>query len=517
MKRAWPVLLLVLAGVLRAALCFVAPDAIHPVDPAELDLLALARLLAAGDVGGVVDFLGRGAVVVHGGSLAVAATTALAGLLVGLDYSALKLSALCWSLAGTGCWVALGWRLGGRRAALLLGLALALPVPWASQWWLTAWGSHPEATLFPALWLLVRGPLSTGLLAGLGVGFAPVLWPTAAALLLARLRGLRAWAVALPMLALGWLPGQLGALAGPLAGVQASLREDPGYTLGGLLAHAFDGALFIDSVRELLPLPLVATECCGPAAAGDATAALRWLLTAGFGAALLLLLRHREGGRRDGGRRDGGRCPDGRLLAGLVVVHLLALVLLSPTRPLLSHRYLLPWLPGLLLAPCLLATRSRAGAWAWGALALLPSVLALPVYGRLLLRDAPADLRDWRPEQWLAVGLDRVPIAQVPAVNAWLDARGDAATEGLAAAWTRRWAYPVLGEPFPPVEPRAGIAGRLRRLTEQGADPAALAWDAGFGVGLLVDEDAARPFLLDVAPADAAAEGLAAGSRSAGR
>ncbi|MCK6503452.1 hypothetical protein L6R53_08655 [Myxococcota bacterium] len=446
-----------LVATFRALLCLWAPDLLHPVDPAELELAGLAQALHDGTLSSsaLLRQLGAASAVHHGGFLPVSLTTAAASLLFGPTHAALKASAVLWSTAGWLAWTGLALRLGGPRAALLAGVALALPVPWASQWWLTTWGSHPEATLFPAAWLLAwaASPLLLGLLVGLGVAFAPVLAPTGLLLLLLRRRPL-----ALPAAALGWLPLQLGALATPWPWLRASLTEDPSQTVPALLARALAPGPLLQSLAGHLPVPLVASE-----------AAPAWL-SAPLGLLLLLaalpLLRDAR--------------PPARLLVVLPLVHLLSVAALSPFRPELQHRYLLPWLPALLLWPALAATRHRA----WAALALAPSLLALPVYAAVWTRPSPVDLRGYHPQAYLALGLDRVPLPLVPEVEAFLAARGPQATPGFAAAFSRRFGYPVLGEPFPDPSPRPGLSGRLRALSAAGHDPQALAADAGWGVAV---------------------------------
>jgi hypothetical protein len=446
-----------LVATFRSLLCLRAPDLLHPVDPAELELAWLTGALHGGGLSwaDLRRQLGAASAVHHGGFLPVSLTTAAASVLLGPTHAALKASAVLWSTAAWLCWTRLARQLGGPRAALLAGVALALPVPWASQWWLTSWGSHPEATLFPALWLWAwaGSPLRLGLLVGLGVGFAPVLAPTGLLLLLLRRRPL-----ALPAAALGWLPLQLGALATPWPWLRASLTEDPARTAPALLAGALAPGPLLDSLAGHLPVPLVASE-----------AAPAWL---SLPLGLLLLLAGLPLARDPR--------PPVRLLVALPLVHLLAVAALSPFRPELQHRYLLPWLPALLLWPALAAARHRA----WATLALAPSLLALPVYVAALGRPTPVDLRGYHPQAYLALGLDRVPLPLVPQVEAFLAARGPRATPGFAAAFSRRFGYPVLGEPFPDLAPRPGLSGRLRGLQAAGHDPDLLAADAGWGTAI---------------------------------
>lgn len=445
----------------RWLLCVQAPDLIHPVDPAELELLWLAQQELSWE--GLIRRLGAASAVHHGGFLPVSLTAWLATLVLGSSYAALKATAVLWSTAAWAAWTALALRLGGRRAGLLAGLALALPVPWASQWWLTAWGSHPEASLLVAAWLLAFGgrPLVLGLLAGFGVAFAPVLAPTGIVLLVARRRSLAVLGAVL-----GWLPLQLGALSTPWPWLSASLTEDPAQTLPGLIASALSPSALTESVAGHLPVPLVASQV--------APAALSWLLGG------LLLVAGAVLARRD-------RRPVVRLLLALPVLHLATVVSLSPFRPALQHRYLLPWLPAVLLWPALAAASGRLAPWA--VVALVPSLLAAPVYGDLLTRPAPADLFDYHPAAYLGLGLDRVPLALVPDVEVFLAARGQAATEGFSAAWSRRWGYPVLGEPFAELVVRPGLKGRLRGLVAEGAPAEAVAADAGWGVAVLTGWD----------------------------
>lgn len=463
-----PLGLLLLGGIavaaFRALLCLRAPDLLHPVDPAELELAWLAQALHQGSLtpADLLRQLGAASAVHHGGFLPVSLTTAAASLIFGPTHAALKASAVLWSTAGWLAWTTLAWRLGGSRAAALAGLALAVPVPWASQWWLTTWGSHPEATLFPAAWLLAWGasPLLLGLLVGLGVAFAPVLAPTGLLLLLLRRR-----ALSLPGALLGWLPLQLGALSTPWPWLRASLTEDPAHTAPALLLRALAPGPLLDSLAGHLPVPLVASQ-----------GAPAWL---SLPLCLLLLLSALPLARDPR--------PPARLLLALPLLHLLAVAALSPFRPELQHRYLLPWLPALLIWPALAAARHRArapGTLALSVLALAPSILALPVYASVLLRPVPVDLRGYHPAAYLALGLDRVPLPLVPDVEAFLAARAGATTPGFAAAFSRRWGYPVLGEPFPDVAPRAGLSGRLRALSAEGFAPQALAADAGWGVAV---------------------------------
>lgn len=462
---------LLVAGF-RMAVAWQSPDRIHPVDPAELDLMGVAQAWHEGslDWAGLVRRLGAAASVHHGGTLPVSLLVLLLSVPLGPTFLALKLGAVLWSTLGWLLWTALALRLGGSRAGLLAGLVLALPPPWALQWGLTAWGSHTEALVLTAAWLLAlhARPLVLGLLLGLGAGWDPLLWPTAAAVALAALwqRGPHALAGLLPGVALGWLPLQLGALSTPLPWLRASFTEDPAQTMGGLLRAAADPGRFLATLDRQLPLPLLAV----------AGRPVHGALNALLGALLLpagALLLHRGDART-------------RLLVLLPVLHLLVIALLSPFSATLQHRYLLPWLPAALLWPVLLAARGgRHRAWALPA--LVPALASLPVVLPLVLRDAPADLGDYRPTAYLALGLDRVDLEQVPEVERFLAARGASATEGFSAGWTRRWGYPVLGEPFGEVEVRGGLRGRLLVLAEErGAPVEPLARDAGWGLGVLL-------------------------------
>ena len=81
----------------RWMLCLQAPDWIHPVDPAELDLLWLSQQELSWE--GFVRQLGSGGAVHHGGFLPVSLTAWLATLVLGSSYAALKATAVLWSTA----------------------------------------------------------------------------------------------------------------------------------------------------------------------------------------------------------------------------------------------------------------------------------------------------------------------------------------------------------------------------------------------------------------------------------
>ena len=448
----------------------------HPLDPAELKLVELGRALRAGGgwaaarraVGSLQNLH-------HGGflwvSLLVGALEALLGEgLLALRAAAALTGALAWALWAGAAWVLLGPRWGALGA-----LCLALPPPWALQWSLTPWGSHPEAAAFPALWLLLLAgpprPLALGAAAGAGAGFSALLGPTAA---LALALGAGPWRARLLGLGLGLLPfGLPWALERPWA---RGFTEDASATPLGLLGRALDLPLAAASFAELLPPPLVA--------GGVAGAAAPWISGLALLAALL-------GGRAALAAGDPAR----RLLALGPLAHLLCLGLLSPLRPALQHRYLLPWLPALLLLPLI----GAAGGGRARALALAPvlvGLLGLPPALRLLQGRDPAARAAYDPWAFQALGLEQLPLRQAPAVAAFLaDRRAtglppEEVTAGFAEAFAPRKGYPVWGEPRALPGPAPDLRRRLDALAPAGpASRALIGRNAGWGLLIAHDLD----------------------------
>jgi hypothetical protein len=463
-------------GALRLALADGAPDRVHPLDPAELKLAELGRALRAG---GGWAALERGVSSLqnlhHGGflwvSLLVGGLEALLGEgLLALRAAAALTGALAWAL-----WAGAAWALLGPRWGALGALCLALPPPWALQWSLTPWGSHPEAAAFPALWLLLLAgpprPVALGAAAGAGAGFSALLGPTAA---LALALGAGPWRARLLGLGLGLLPFALPwALERPWA---RGLTEEAASTPLRLLGGALDLPLAAASFAALLPPPLVASGVAGPAAPGLSGLALLAALIGGRAA-----LR-------------GGR-PALRLLALAPLLHLAGLALLSPLRPALQHRYLLPWLPALLLLPLL----GAAGGGRARALALAPllvSLLGLPPALQLLQGRDPAARAAYDPWALQALGLEQLPLRQAPAVAAFLaDRRAtglppEEVTAGFAAAFAPRRVYPVWGEPGPAQGPALDLRRRLDALAPAGpASRALIGRNAGWGLLIAHDLD----------------------------
>ncbi len=465
-----------LLGGLRLAAADGAPDRVHPLDPAELKLAELGRALRAG--GGWEEVARQVAGLQnlhHGGFLWVSLLVAALGLLLPDELLALRAAAALTGALAWALWAAAGFALLGPRWGALAAGVLALPPPWALQWSLTPWGSHPEAAAFPALWLLLlRGPprpLALGAAAGSGVGFSALLGPTAA---LALLLGAGPWRARLLGLGLGLLPfGLPWALERPWA---RGLTEDAASTPLGLLRGAVDLPLAAASVAELLPPPLVASGVAGRVAP--------WLSAVAFGAALI--------GARAAHR---GATPALRLLAWGPLLHLAALALLSPHRPALQHRYLLPWLPALLLLP-LVGAAGGGRARGLGLVPVLVSLLGLPPALQLLQGRDPVARAAYDPWSLQALGLEQLPLRQAPAVAVFLADRragagaGGPGVEGFAEAFARRKGYPVWGEPRALPGPAPDLRRRLDALAAAGpASRALIGRNAGWGLLIAHDLD----------------------------
>ena len=451
---------------LRLVLTLADPDLVHPIDPAELGHLRVWPALLEGRL---LWLLGADANVHHGAFFWLGLVVGWVKAVTGSDLLAVRgtaagLAALAW-----GGWVAVAHRAGGRMAAIGLGVCLALPSPWLAQWTATLWGSHSEAGVWTALWVwtLLRGgsPVTLGALLGVGVGWDPLLWPTA---LLTWALSPHRWGVLK-----GWVPAlllfRLPTLAADPAGVlTTSFSEHPHHTPFGLLMAAADPETLGAAFSAHLPLPFTATD--GRWGWGRT---IDWAPTLVVAAAGPVLWWQRRG------------CRAVRLLVLAPWLQLAVMVLLSPTRPQLAHRYWVAWWPALLTVPWLLSGGYRGAALA----PVMASVLALPLWLATAGRLQPGIVWRYPSGAFQEVGLDRVPIQRAPAVVAWLESRGEAPTPGFAAAFSPRWGYPVWGEPFPGQVRAANLAQRLRAVRSSGDTEAV---DRDFGTGLVVvcDRDA---------------------------
>ncbi len=451
---------LVLVFALRMGLSLSDPDLVHPVDPAELAHLKVVPALVNGEL---ANLLAADANVHHGGFFWLGLPVGLVRALTGSDLWAVRgVAAMCAAVAW-GIWVVLARRLGGLWAAMGLGTCLAVPSPWMAQWTATLWGSHAEASIWTGLWglALVSGwrPRALGTVLGLGVAWDPLLWPTLglAVGVSSERRRLVPWAVG------AWMALRLPTLlASPTAFVETSFSEHPQHSLGGLLGAALSPSGLGASLAHHLDLPWVASAVVGDVPAGVGLSVL-WVVAA------VLLAKGQPGDTRVG-----------RWLVASVLVHLLVLVLLSPTRPTLAHRYLVAWWPAVLLVPWALPGRLRGLA----AAPVLASVLALPLY-----RPAFSTMqlqRAYPAAAFQEAGLDRVPVARAESVSRFLALRDDGATEGFAAMFSPRWGYPVWGEPFPEQVRAAGLAQRLEDARATGRT-AQVDRDAGFGLVVVCD------------------------------
>jgi len=453
--------------VARLLVTMADPDLVHPIDPAELGHLKVLPALMDGRLSGLLD---ADANIHHGGFFWLGVPVGVLRMLVGSDLLAVRgmaavLAALTW-----GIWVVVAHRLGGRVAALGLGICLAMPSPWMAQWTATLWGSHAEAGLWTGLWTLalVCGWRASvlGALLGVGVAWDPLLWPTA----------LLAWVVSshrsavLRGLVPAWLILRAPTLfVDPVAVVSTSLSEHAEHTIVGVLGGLTSGPMLWATLATHLPLPW--TSEVGRAFLPvplDGMATVVSLV-----ASVWVVRTWRQEARAAGP----GRAI--RLLAWAPWVHLGVVLLFSPTRPQLAHRYLVAWWPALLLLPWLLSGRRRVLA----AAPVLASMMALPVWVQAVSKAQPDILWRYPAERFQAVGLDRVPAARSPAVVAFLDRHADPVSAGFAAAFSPRWGYPVWGERFGEQVRAAGLASRLEeaRRTDSAAQV-----DADFGHGLVV-------------------------------
>ena len=463
-------------AVLRLALTLADPDLVHPVDPAELAHLQVLPALLDGRLGWL---LGADANVHHGGFFWLG--LAVGGLrhLVGSDLGAVRGLAALVAGASWAVWVALAHRLGGRFAAVGLGLVLAVPSPWMAQWSATLWGSHTEAALWTGAWGLAlthRGrPACLGVLLGVGAAWDPLLWPTAGLTLALAPQRARVLAALGP----AWLLVRLPTVwADPLGMWTTSLSEHPDHTALGVLAQAADLDRLAATVGSHLPLPWTSTVGAGGAQWGLDLGLT--LLVGGAGAALIA--------SRGRGER-GAKTTTSTVVWWLVSapwLHLAVVLLAAPTRPALAHRYLVAWWPAWLLVPWLLPGRARVAAVG----PVVASVLAVPLLGAALGRVDLDTVGTYPAAAFQGLGLDRVPVHRAPGVRAFLSARAPAETAGFAAAFSPRWGYPVWGEPFPAQVRAPGLAERLASArTQAELAPARVDANLGFGLWVACDHD----------------------------
>lgn len=475
----WAVLVgvgLVLA-VVRFVIADAVPWAIHPIDPAELKFLDLYELLRAPPGHrwqGIQRLLGAAENIHHGGFLPVSLAVAGAAALLGPGIAALRLVGVAASVVAWGLWVAAARELGGRRAALVGGLLLALPPGWAFDWAVTPWGSHAEAAAWTALWVLglARGwsAVGMGLVVGAGVAWDPLLLPSAGVVLALGPRTPRTMGgLVVGGLAFGW-----PRLLLPAAGLTESLVENPALHVLGLVRQATDPALLLATAQSHLPLPLV-TLTGAPA---DHAASL------GLTVALAALGAWTAHSRSS---------PAARMLVVAPLVHLGTVLLLSPHRPVLHHRYLLPWLPAVLLWVAVAPWKgvTRVLAVVSGAGLVLGGLLH---QAALLGARHPTAREVWQPRRFLAAELDRVEPERTLAVVRFLDLRAaqGTPTTGFASAFSPRPGYPSVHAAFPSqvVNPRAH--GALEELwstepTRERRD--LLGQNAGWGLWIVCDED----------------------------
>ena len=455
-----------LVFALRLMLTLADPDVVHPVDPAELAHLHVWTALADGRLAWL---LGADANVHHGGFFWLGLPVGFLRAVTGSDLLAVRGVAAALAATGWAVWVGVAHRLGGRVAAVGAGLCLAIPTPWFAQWTATLWGSHSEATVWTGLWALALAsswrPATLGVLLGLGVAWDPLLWPVALlAGALSASRGTLAGA-----LGLAWVGLRAPVLWADPAGLWAtSLSEDPAHSVGGLLARTTDWTLITATLSTHVPLPWVATGVVG----GSTLVVDAGLTVVALTAGVLWVVRRRD-----------------RVSSFLVVapwLQLVVIVLWSPTRPGLAHRYLVAWWPALVVVPWLLGGRERGLA----AGPVLASVLALPLLPGVLSHVQPEVLWSYPSARFQALGLDRVPVARSEGVVAFLDHRPDGATAGFAAAFSERWGYPVWGEDYPDQVRAPGLPRRLADARATGAVEQ-VDRDLGFGLVVVCDGDRA--------------------------
>ncbi|MFM2247473.1 MAG: hypothetical protein RL071_3547, partial [Pseudomonadota bacterium] len=463
------------------------PAAIAPLSPAELKLLdprAWDPPAVWPGPEALVALVADHANMHHGGYLAVQLLCwAVDGLLVALGIDlplgALRLSGLLAGLALTAAWA---WAAAGLRLGpALAGLALALPPLWATQGWSLAYGSHAEAGIFVALLVGARArgrALWACAAAGAAAGFDPLLLP---ALLLCAPgwwpRG-RAGPAALALLA-GAAPFTLPRLlaAGPRLWT-LGVAEGPETRLPALLSGMVDPFQLGAALRGL-----GAAQLFPPGAWDGRGAGLSAALLGALGLAALL------------GAPPARARSAGWLLRALPVAHLLSLTLISPMRPQLQHRYLLPVLGAALLWPALAARRrGELGALAAALALILVGLqgalhLGLPAQGDAAARAAylgrgPVPAWPWAAQR---AGLEQLDPAGAPALAALAACRAGPAPDrqlaaldadpmwwGAVGATSPRFGTARLGEPGRPPQPAHDLPARLA-----GAGP-----DFHFGVGV---------------------------------
>ncbi len=459
-------------------------DRIGEPDLAEVGVMALGDAWASGEpatLEQVVRAARAGPNAPHGGHLPVALLYAALACVFGAgSYLALKLVAVGFATVGFAAWTAVAGRIGGAGAAWAAAALLWACPPSALSGRLIAWGSHPEsaALLGVAAWATLRfgGTLGGAAVVGAALG---------AAVGVGRLT-----VAAVAVLGVGWALDQRGgregrgpwvsvAVAGAVAAGlvlasmglsgawQASVTETPGSTPAGLIAAG--GTDLVAALGSLLPLRVVPDHLPGPSRLFDAC--LAGLAVGSMAVAL-------PGAPR--GRRTA-------VLAGAAAAHLLLVATLSPQRPAVPARYLLPLWP-------LIAVAVAVGAARWfpagGArrVAAVVAVVAWCVPGAVVQVDLFEPSRipaffDYHPRTYATRDIGKVTYATAPGVDDFLLRRPNDVDAFRLVAGSGA-GQDLLMRPAPhPVAPR-DLAARIARRDDVG--PARIRKLEAVGWGLAV-------------------------------
>ncbi len=445
-------------AVSRLLLSMADPDAVHPVDPAELGHLDLLPHVSTHGIGEIARLLGAADNIHHGGFLWLSLVAGGIAWLTHSDLLAIRgtaalLAAIAWAV-----WSRVALDTGGRRWGAVMGVCLALPAPWFAQWTATLWGSHSEAAVWTGVWVWAALQGRTRALAwavGMGVAWDPLLLPTGL-LMLATTISREQWQHHLGDGLFGFLSLRWPLLlAAPAAWLTEPLTEDPASTPFQVFWSGPNSAQLGATFAHHLPLP----------ATGHTVLDIAFTVAAAI--ATLLAVRH------------GGIL---RVLAIAPWLHLVVVLGWSPFRPSVAHRYLVAWWPALVWLPMWAAHRVS-----WARVlplpALLVSIASLSVFWPLWHEAQPMRLWSYPAQEYQHIGLDRVPVTRADAINLFLDARNHDSSQctGFSDAFSPRMGYPVLGKAFP--EQRRAADLHTRRSQHTIEDPQT---DRNLGFGLVI-------------------------------
>ncbi len=486
-------------------------DRIGEPDLAEVGVMALGDAWATGEpvtLEHVLREVRAGPNAPHGGYLVVALLYAALALVFGAgSYLALKAVAIAFATVGLLAWTAVADRLGGRRAAAAAAALLWFCPPSALSGRSIAWGSHPEAAalLGVAAWAVLRGGpalrgaawVGVALGACVGVGRITLGAATALAGGWAVDRRGSPGAVRDTLVAAGVAVALVVAWMALGGAWTASVTETPGNTPTGLWAAAgLDSA----TVAALLPLRVVPHHLFPLAGAGDV------VLTGIAGGATIVALRGDPSARRIA------------ILAGAAALHLALVATLSPQRPAVPARYLLPLWPLIAVVVAVASARWFEAGGLRRAVAV-GAVLAWALPGGVVQADLfepgriPA-FSSYHPRVYATQDVGKVTYETAPAVNDFLRRRPEDTDAFRLVAGSGAGQDLLMRPPPHPVDPRAAAEQVPRLRTTRRLE--------AFGWGLAVfaaDRPGARRSVLagvDDAERAAIARGIGMGLRAQG-